>query len=120
MNIEIQSQKFSLTTALKNYARKRLNFALGNQLEYINNVTMRLSDINGPRGGADKRCLIVIQLFGMSNIVIKDVETDMYTAIDRACNRAGRTIVRKLGRHLTLMRSSKTPALENMNEQVFA
>jgi len=54
VKIDIYSQKFSITKALSKYAKRRLDFALGSKSEHINKVTMRLSDINGPRGGADK------------------------------------------------------------------
>ena len=104
MQIEIQSQKFSLTDALKNYAKRRINFALANKGEHIIKVIVRLSDINGPRGGSDKRCHLLIQLIGLTDVVVKDTETDMYTSIDRACDRAGRTVIRKINRQQSLLR----------------
>lgn len=46
-----------------------------------------LAAINGPRGGVDKRCQIVLKLAGQNSIVIEDTEADLYFAIDRACER---------------------------------
>ena len=63
---------------------------------------MRLSDINGPRGGADKRCHLQVVLKGLPDVVIEDTEADLYVAIDRATDRAGRTVVRKIDRQQTL------------------
>jgi len=59
---------------------------------------VRLSDINGPRGGLDKRCGIEIRLKGASAVAIEDTEADLYVAIDRAAERAGRTLDRRLAR----------------------
>ncbi len=98
MQISIRSRNFSLTDALRNHASKRLRFALSRCSDHIRRVVMQLSDINGPRGGIDKRCQLRLVLDGMPDVIINDVEADMYTAIDRAADRAGRTLARKLGR----------------------
>jgi ribosome-associated translation inhibitor RaiA len=59
---------------------------------------MRLSDINGPRGGVDKCCRLQVVLDGLPDVVVEDIETDLYVAIDRAASRAGRTSRRRLTR----------------------
>jgi ribosome hibernation promoting factor len=106
MKIDIYSQKLSMTKALSNYAKRRLKFALSSKSESINKVTMRLSDINGPRGGEDKCCRIQVKLTGLPDIVVEDIQLDMYASIDRACDRVNRTIVRKLDRRQTLLRQA--------------
>ena len=68
---------------------------------------MCLSDINGPRGGADKRCHLQVLLAGLPDVVIEDVEVDLYIAINRATDRAGRTVVRKIDRQQTLIRQNR-------------
>ncbi len=98
MQISIRSRNFSLTDSLRNHASKRLRFALSRCSDHIRRVVMQLSDINGPRGGIDKRCQLRLVLDGMPDVIINDVEADMYTAIDRAADRAGRTLARKLER----------------------
>ena len=98
MQISIRSRNFSLTEALRNHASKRLHFALSRCSNHIRRVIMQLSDINGPRGGIDKRCQLRLVLDGLPDVIINDIEADMYTAIDRATDRAGRTLARKLGR----------------------
>ena len=112
MKIDIQSRGFSLTEALQNHAQRRLHFAMSYSSDHINRVIVRLSDVNGPRGGADKCCHIQIVLAGIPNVVVEDTEVDMYAAIDRACDRARRTVVRRIDRQLTLIRQ-RGPLLFN-------
>jgi ribosomal subunit interface protein len=105
MRIDIQARSFSLTEALREHVKRRLGYALSCRDEYIQRVIVRLSDINGPRGGDDKQCQIQVILKPLQDVVIQDTEADMYVAIDRAADRAGRTVGRRLSRQRDQMRS---------------
>jgi ribosomal subunit interface protein len=98
MHIEIQARDFPLTEALHGYVERRLRFALSARDDAIMRVQVRLSDVNGPRGGEDKCCQVRVLLPGLGSVVIEDTESDLYVAIDRAADRTSRTVSRKLGR----------------------
>jgi putative sigma-54 modulation protein len=106
VQIQIQARQFFLTDALRSHAEWRLRFALTYFNNRIQRVVMRLSDINGTRGGTDKRCHLQVVLKGLPDVVIEDTEADLYIAIDRAADRAGRTIEPRLTRQRELARSS--------------
>jgi putative sigma-54 modulation protein len=108
MQIEIQARNFPLTHALSRHVKRRLNFALSTRYEQIQRIQVRLSDINGPRGGKDKCCHIQITLPRLADVVIEDIESNLYVAIDRAAERTSRTVARRLGRQRNY---SRTPAL---------
>ena len=96
MQLDIQTNGFLLTDGIRNYATRRMQFALDRNDGHIMHVKISLADINGPRGGVDKRCQINMALAGHSNIVIEDTEADIYVAIDRASDRCARTLSRRL------------------------
>lgn len=98
MKINITSQGFVLTEALRAQAERRVRFALGAAGGRVRNVVMRLADENGPRGGVDKRCTIRANLTGGPPVVIAHQEADLYVAIDRAADRAARAVSRRLER----------------------
>lgn len=98
MRIDIQARGFDLTEGLREHTARRLQFALGWAGHGVRSVTVRLSDVNGPRGGNDKRCRIKIPLPGGQDVVIEDTEADLYVAIDRAADRTERTVARRLER----------------------
>ncbi len=106
MQIDIQARNFSLTNALRSHTERRLRFALTCCEDHIQRVVIRLSDINGPRGGVDKHCHLQVVLAGLPDVVIEDTEADLYVAIDRATGRAGRTVGRRLARQRDTARSS--------------
>ena len=96
MNIVIQSRGFAVTTAMRQHIERRVLFALGWADYQVKKVEVRLSDLNGPRGGEDKLCQIQILATGVPQVVIQDVEDDVYVAIDRAADRAGHALARRL------------------------
>jgi ribosomal subunit interface protein len=98
MNIQIRTIGIVLTSAVREHVERRLQFAFGWADERLRHVAVRLSDENGPRGGEDKRCRIQISFAGAPSLVVDDTEADLYVAIDRAADRAGRSLARRLER----------------------
>lgn len=103
MQIEIKARNFPVTQALRTHIERRLGFALSSGYRHVRRILVRLSDINGPRGGNDKRCHVEVLLPGQP-VVITDTEADMYLAINRAAARAGRTVMRRLKRNRDINR----------------
>lgn len=98
MRIDIKARGFDLTEGLREHTVRRLQFALGWANHDVRAINVRLFDINGPRGGKDKRCRIQVPFPGTANVVVEDTESDLYVAIDRAAERAERAVVRRLER----------------------
>ena len=98
MQIDIQALNFPLTEGLRVRVESRLRFALTRFQDQMGAISVRLSDVNGPKGGADKRCLVRIKANGLPDIVVADTEVDLYVAVDRAVSRAGRTLERHRAR----------------------
>jgi ribosomal subunit interface protein len=96
MQIIIRAHGFTLTDALNKHVEDRLRFAFSRVSGRVRRVQVTVSDINGPRGGVDKRCLIEVRLDRQPSVVIQDLQADLYTAIDRATGRAARSVMRRL------------------------
>lgn len=89
MRLDIRIQKVDLPKEVDRYIARRLHFCLGRFEARIRNVTVRIFDINGPRGGADKRCRMTVRLIPSDIIVVQEVNADLFAAIDRAAERLG-------------------------------
>jgi putative sigma-54 modulation protein len=98
MHINIQARGFELSEGLRLHTERRLQFAIDWASDDVTTIKVRFSDINGPRGGNDKRCIIQIPISGQRDVVIEDTESDLYVAIDRAADRLEQTLARKLER----------------------
>lgn len=118
MQIDIQARDFPLTDALREHITRRLGFALSTRDDHIQRVIVILSDINGPQhGGADKCCHIQVILSHLPDVVVEDTELNLYDAIDRATDRASRTVGRKLARHRDNERASGKRTMNFITEQ---
>lgn len=111
MEIRIQSRGFTLTGALHERSEHALRCALAHATQHVAGVRVRLYDVNGPRGGEDKRCTVVVFLENGSDVVIEDTAADLYQAVDRAAQRAGRAVARRLDRRRTFTAPRRAPEL---------
>lgn len=84
---------------LSNHVQRRLRFALARLADHIRAVTVQLRDINGPRGGVDKSCTVRVQLVQAPSVVVRDMDYDAVSLIDRVAERAGNATLRSLRRH---------------------
>ena len=99
MQIDIQAHGVPLTGALREYTERRLRFALARAANRVRRIAVRFIDTNGPRGGVDKRCRIRVTLNGHGEVVIEDTQANLYLAIDRAADRIGRNVMRRVAHH---------------------
>ena len=111
MRIDIHTGSFPLTESLRKHIEHRVRSSLNWAQQGLRNVTLRLDDLNGPKGGADKSCRIEIPIAGGTPVVIHEVQSDLYAAIDRAVNRAGHAVSRKLARKRELSTRRLFPKL---------
>ena len=100
MRLSVSGDRVNVGPRLREYIDRHLYFALGRFGPAIDHVDVRVGDTNGPRGGVDKRCRIVVKLqaAGITSIAIDDVDESLYAAIARATARVGRTVARTLDR----------------------
>jgi hypothetical protein len=81
--------------AMHELAKVRSEFVFRRLAWLISKATVSLSDINGPRGGVDKRCQVEVQVNRENKVVATSIARDWRGAIDLALGRAVRTLVRR-------------------------
>ena len=74
--------------AIKDYISLRLRNALDRFTSMIISARVRLEDLNGPRGGIDKRCKVLLSLASGQHLAIEATSNDAYVAVDWAAQRA--------------------------------
>lgn len=80
---------------LLDVAQRRLRFVFRRIDWLVPRATVQLSDVNGPRGGIDKRCQVEITSDVAGTLVVASVAPDWRTALDKALSRAARFLMRQ-------------------------
>jgi len=111
MRVDIHTGSFPLTESMRKHIEHRVRSSFSWAQQGLRNVSLRLEDLNGPKGGADKSCRIEIPIAGTTPVVIHEVQTNLQVAIDRAVNRAGHALSRKLARKRELSTRRLVPRL---------
>jgi ribosomal subunit interface protein len=100
MELSVRGLNFDLTDAILGHVRRRLTDGLAHYAPRLRDVTVRVSDVNGPKGGADKRCHVAVAADRVGAVYVDEVDADLYRAVDRAVARLRRQLAREFGRHL--------------------
>jgi ribosome hibernation promoting factor len=87
---DLNATREHLTGKLRNALRR-----LGSRLAW---VVVHLDDVNGPRGGSDKRCVVRAQSFAGAHAVGVATGPDLFNALDQALRRALRGLRGAVGR----------------------
>jgi len=106
MRVFIQTQGVDLSKREQQHIQQRLHQALSRFGEKAIGATLYLRDINGPRGGADKDCHLVIDM-PHSTTVVRDRGDKIGSLVNRAMQKAVQTIRKQLDR--VRQRSSRAP-----------
>lgn len=109
MKVEIRIQSTDLAEALRSYIERRLHFSLGRFAGRLGRVKVRITDINGPRGGVDKWCRITAELRPSGKLIVNEtVDTNLFAAIDHATEQIGRSFAREIERFRSLKLTRET------------
>lgn len=98
MNIDIWMKRVDVDETARTQVERRLLFRLDRFSSRIDGIKVRITDINGPRGGVDTVCRIDIRLRPTGNVFVEDVDADVFAAVDRASDRAARQTARAIKR----------------------
>lgn len=79
---------------LRGMALERAHFVMRRLTWLVPRAKVQFSDLNGPRGGVDKRCKVEIQTEGNGSVLVTSVARDWRSALDQALARALRALLR--------------------------
>jgi ribosome-associated translation inhibitor RaiA len=116
-HLDVRARGFDLTQSMYRRAVDHIAAKMAKHARAISNITIRLQDVNGPKGGLDKRCRVELQIAGFGPVIVDEVDQDAYAAIDVAGERLRKVVSqvlderrsrrrqagRKLVRHIKLL-----------------
>jgi ribosome-associated translation inhibitor RaiA len=98
MQVQIETRD-PRSAEYRDLAEHRVRFVMRRLAWMVSRAQVQLSDVNGPRGGVDKRCQVMLKTNGRSVVVISSTASDWRAALDTALSRASRLLLRALRRN---------------------
>jgi len=103
MQVEMRCPAGQPGPGLAGLTKHRLQRALGRLANRVRRVRVCLNDVNGPRGGIDKRCRMRVDLFPRGAVVVEAFgeafEQALLGAAERVVRRVRAVIERKRDAH---------------------
>ncbi len=101
MDINLNLRHLDRTTALTELAQRRSAYAFARFGDLVRDIDLRLSDVNGPRGGCGIACLARLRLVGGGDMLVESKavspELGIVQAITRLAGRLRRQLSRRKG-----------------------
>jgi hypothetical protein len=91
------------------YLRRKLGMKLGKFARHIERVSVRIRDVNGPRGGIDKACVIKVVLSGLPSVIVRQQHASPQAAMDGALRRVEYAVRRSVQRRRAGTRQTNEP-----------
>jgi putative sigma-54 modulation protein len=107
MEMVVRGHGIEINDALSNFCRRIVAGSLSRLRGGIRRVRVLLEDVNGPRGGVDKHCRLVVALSDGRSLVVDSAAGDVYGAVALATHRAKQNVARRLSRLRTCRRGRR-------------
>lgn len=107
MQLRIQSRDTQVTSAIRMHITDRLRAALDQHADRVRAVTVRLADLNGPRGGIDQVCRVTVMLNNGQALHHERRGLDLYANISLVADKVKRRVGRHMGKLREIKRSRK-------------
>lgn len=100
MKLELRVSNLQSSAPLEAHVVRKLDFAVRRFAHRVERVLVRLVDVNGPRGGADKRCRMAASLsLGAPSVIVEATHSNAYVAITHAAARLSAQIAKVIAKH---------------------
>lgn len=110
MRLKISTPGLRLAPEERDHIEARVRSAFAWPAHVLQAVVVRIRDVNGPRGGVDKACVVRVTLGHGREAVIEDRHADLRQVVNSAIHRSSRLVARMIRRGRSLKRPALRPA----------
>ena len=98
MSVDVNWSASDFNEESKNIVSRQLQYLLGRYRAVTMRVRVRFSDVNGPKGGMDKRCVVSVKLRHAGEITITGEGVSYFEVFQASFERLVRSIRRELAK----------------------
>ena len=107
MLVAVRETGIGLSAEGRAYAIDRIESALASVRGHVRKVMIYLTDLNGPRGGADKLCRVAVTLDSGRPVVVVTNGASVTGVVDGAADRAGEVVHEEVHRRSDRRRTGR-------------
>jgi ribosome-associated translation inhibitor RaiA len=105
MRLVVVGKHVKIDDDVRERVRRRIGFGLDRFGTVVEAVRVSVEDVNGPKGGIDKRCVVEVEGARLGRLRVEVQGSDSLETIDRGIDRVARSISRSLRRRRAQERS---------------
>ncbi|MBA3004459.1 MAG: HPF/RaiA family ribosome-associated protein [Desulfurivibrio sp.] len=98
MSLDVNWSVLGRNDKSKGFVSRRLSFLVGRFRSAIMRVRVHFSDVNGPKGGVDKQCVVSVKLWGSGEITVKGQGTEYLAVFQSSFEKLVRSLRRELAK----------------------
>jgi len=98
MSIDVNWSALDSNEESKNIVLRQLQYFLGRYRAVTMRVRVHFSDVNGPKGGFDKQCMVFLKLRHIGEIIIKGEGVHYLEVFQASFERLVHSVRRELGK----------------------
>ncbi len=107
MKIVLNNRNLTDINEISTYINRKVELCFSRNRSKIKSITIILADINGPKGGKDKQCKILVNANHLPEIVVVEKREGLLHAIDSCLMRANRVMEQQLKRRQGNLQSNR-------------
>ncbi len=101
MKVDVRFVGLDASESLRDYTVRLVERKLNRLASYVHSVSVRIHDINGPRGGLDKQCSVTLRGRSFEPLSVRSIDSDAYAAVGAATHRLAHTLRRRVDERQT-------------------
>lgn len=98
MRLMIRSLNAKLTDTVHETIERQFQHALSRFESRIDSVQFTTKDNNGPRGGVDQECKVLVHMTDGTDVTVSEVQDNLLTAVASLADRVAHAVTRTLER----------------------
>jgi len=113
MKTEVRFHGVETSESLREHAVRRIHLHLSRFGSDLTGVVIRIGDVNGPKGGLDKRCRVTVRGPRVGSATLDEYSGDIWSAVDLALERVAQNVGRTLEKARSIGRGGRVERSES-------
>lgn len=105
LKVRIQRAYIEVSPEDLSQIEKAFSLAIDRFDHVVRDIEVTMTDVNGPRGGVDKRCSVQLRMYPRGLVVVRSAGSSLIETVNEACDRIRQVISKRLSKKKSRLQS---------------